>query len=83
MATRLLMYCHDKSIKQDAEKTANIKLMCTTLSPEKDETLAQEVKDFFRWSPNGNLEFQTVNPKAAEQFEIGKYYYVTLEQREI
>jgi hypothetical protein len=38
MATRLLMYCHDKSIKQDAEKTANIKLMCTTLSPEKDET---------------------------------------------
>ena len=35
-----------------------------------------ENKDFFKWTPAGQIVFSTINAKAAEQFEQGKEYYV-------
>lgn len=37
---------------------------------------SEENKDFYKWTPSGRIELGTLNPKAAEQFEIGKEYYV-------
>lgn len=37
---------------------------------------SDENKDFFRWTPSGQISFACVNPKACEQFEVGKEYYV-------
>lgn len=35
-----------------------------------------ENKEFFRWTPWGQLSMGTVNPAAAAQFEVGADYYV-------
>jgi hypothetical protein len=35
-----------------------------------------ENAEFFKYTPAGDIVMQTVNPAAAEQFEIGKEYYV-------
>ncbi len=37
---------------------------------------SEENKDFFRWTPGGKIELSVVNPATAEQFEVGKEYYV-------
>ena len=36
----------------------------------------EENKTFFKWTPSGKIEMSILNPEAAEQFEIGKNYYV-------
>ena len=41
-----------------------------------DERLAKEDASFQKATPTGNAEFVIDNPKAAEQLEIGAYYYV-------
>lgn len=35
-----------------------------------------ENKDFFKWTPFGEIKMGTVNPAAAAEFEVGKEYYV-------
>lgn len=35
-----------------------------------------ENKEFFKWTPSGNIEIGTVNPEAAKQFEVGKEFYI-------
>jgi hypothetical protein len=35
-----------------------------------------ENKEFFRWTPGGQIQLGTVNPEAAKQFEVGKEFYV-------
>lgn len=35
-----------------------------------------ENKEFYKWTPSGRIELGTINESAAEQFEIGKDYYV-------
>jgi hypothetical protein len=37
---------------------------------------SDENKAFFRATPSGSIVFQTVNPAAFHQFEVGKEYYV-------
>ncbi len=33
---------------------------------------------FFKWTPSGQLSMGTINEVAAEQFEVGKEYYLDL-----
>lgn len=37
---------------------------------------SKENEEFFNYTPYGRVEIGTINPVAAEQFEIGKEYYV-------
>lgn len=39
---------------------------------------SDENKEFFRWTPGGEISFSCVNAAASEQFEVGKEYYVDL-----
>lgn len=41
---------------------------------------SDENKEFFKWTPAGNLEFFSVNPAAAEKLELGKFYYVDISE---
>lgn len=37
---------------------------------------SDENKEFFRWTPSGQISIGCVNEAANKQFEIGKEYYV-------
>lgn len=37
---------------------------------------SEENQEFFRWTPSGKIELGTVNKAVADQFQIGKEYYV-------
>lgn len=39
-------------------------------------TGSEENKEFFKWTPSGEVRLQCLNPNASKQFEIGKEYYV-------
>lgn len=54
---------------QPCQKTAKI-----TLTPVTGTT--EENKSFWKYTPSGKIELQVVNPEAADQFEVGKEYYI-------
>jgi len=37
---------------------------------------SEENKEFFKWTPYGQLEMGTVNDEAANKFEVGKEYFI-------
>lgn len=37
---------------------------------------SEENKEFFRWTPSGQVALHCVNEKANNQFVVGKEYYV-------
>lgn len=37
---------------------------------------SKENEQFWTYTPSGSIELQTTNPDAANQFEVGKEYYV-------
>ena len=41
-----------------------------------------ENKEFFKWTPFGELNMGTVNENVSKQFEVGKEYYLTFEETE-
>jgi hypothetical protein len=41
-----------------------------------------ENKEFFKWTPGGQIELNCVNDAATEQFEVGKEYYVDFTKAE-
>lgn len=41
---------------------------------------SEENKAFFEASPSGSIDLGTVNEAAAEQFELGKEYYIDFTQ---
>jgi hypothetical protein len=43
---------------------------------------SDENKEFWKWTPGGSIQFYTINEKAAEQFELGKEYYVDFSKAE-
>ncbi len=49
--------------------TANINLMPVYSGSE-------ENKEFYKYTPAGNISLSVVNPKAAEQFIVGQEYYI-------
>ena len=44
------------------------------LEPVRDGS--EENKEFFKWTPAGQIEIGTVNSEAAKEFEVGKEFYV-------
>jgi hypothetical protein len=37
---------------------------------------SEENKKFWKYTPSGKIELSTINQDAADQFEVGKEYYV-------
>jgi hypothetical protein len=66
MTVRAKMKCEEKRVKTWGE---GITLVPVTSGSE-------ENKAFFKSSPAGKVELDIVNKAAADQFEVGKEYYV-------
>ncbi|AGK52025.1 hypothetical protein [Bacillus sp. 1NLA3E] len=43
---------------------------------------SDENKKFWQYTPTGRIELSTINTDAAEQFEVGKEYYVDFTKAE-
>ena len=41
-----------------------------------------ENNQFYKWTPGGKIELQTINAQAADQFVVGEAYYVYFERSE-
>jgi hypothetical protein len=41
-----------------------------------------ENESFYRYTPIGKIELGVMNPEAAAQFEVGKYYYIDFTKAE-
>jgi hypothetical protein len=59
------------TINDSEEGLANIKLSAVIDGSE-------ENKEFFRWTPSGQLILSCVNPNVNKQFEVGKEYYIDI-----
>lgn len=71
MSVRLKVVCVE--VAQFPDQLAKVRFVAVTSG-------SDENKSFFKYTPNANLEFNTINASAASEFEPGKSYYVTLEQ---
>ena len=69
MRVRAKFVCWDKSLREGLDDTYRIHLSAVTVGSE-------ENKSFWKYTPNGYLELDTVNPVAANMFEKGKEYYL-------
>lgn len=45
-------------------------------------TGSEENKDFFRWTPSGEVRLGTLSKAAADYFELGKEYYLDFTKAE-
>lgn len=45
-------------------------------------TGSKENEDFYQLTPGGSIEISTINPKAMEQFEEGREFYVDFTEAE-
>ena len=76
MSTRLKMVCSETRTRrhwQGTGKTGGAILNAVTSGSE-------ENKQFFEATPNGRMEFDTINEAALAMFEPGAEYYVTIER---
>lgn len=39
-----------------------------------------DMEKYWKYTPSGSLELRTVNSKAADQFKVGKYYYLDISE---
>lgn len=37
---------------------------------------SEENKTFYKWTPTGKFQFDTINPVAADNFKVGQEYYL-------
>lgn len=44
---------------------------------------SDENKEFYQYTPSGNIDLGTVNPSVVDAFEIGKEYYVDFTPAEV
>ena len=51
-------------------------LKTAKLTPVYSNDPTSENAQFYKWTPTGSIDLGTLNPKAADYFEIGKEYYV-------
>jgi hypothetical protein len=65
--------CHFKEVHNagTADETATIKM-----SPAYGES--PENKEFYKYTPAGDISFYTTNKAAADQIEEGKEYYIDI-----
>lgn len=61
--------------KYQGEDAYRIVLNATT--PHNSEN---DLEKFWKYTPSGSFEMRTVNGKAAEQFEVGKSYYIDIHE---
>jgi hypothetical protein len=71
--------CHYKE-EQKNSITGEVISATIKMSPVYSET--GENKEFWQYTPCGDLSFYTVNPKAAAQIEQGKEYYIDISPAE-
>lgn len=74
MATRAKFYLYSKTLYMGDSATHLLFQAVTSGSPENDA--------FFKWTPSGKLEM-SVKPEVAEQFELGKSYYLDFTPAEV
>jgi hypothetical protein len=43
-------------------------------------TGSRENEEFFHYTPYGKFEMGTINPDAADQFQVGKEYIITINE---
>lgn len=67
MITRCKFVCESKQEIMDG--AWNLKFRTVTQG-------SNENKEFWKWTPSGTIEFNTVNVNSAKSFEVGKEYYV-------
>lgn len=61
--------CNGKSADGTIAKQTNVKLSPVMSGSEENKT-------FWKWSPGGSIQLACVNQAAADQFELGREYYV-------
>lgn len=77
MKVQLRFRCWNKEVT-DAEGGGTVSL--GPVIPSAGELGAEEIANFYKWTPGGSLQFSTINTKAMEQFEVGADYYITVER---
>lgn len=71
MSVRAKFYVQDNVHNgSEGENAGNV----ITLNPVTG--ISEENKSFFKWTPGGQIQLSTINPQAAEQFVVGKEFYV-------
>lgn len=72
------MQVRAKFVVQSIEDTGNNPENGKTirLHPVTNSNQSAENAEFFKYTPSGEIFMLMVNPVAAEQFEVGKAYYV-------
>lgn len=75
MSVRAKFYCSEKGIFATApgvgDSNSHSKIVLNPVMGNNEEN-----KQFFKWTPSGNITLSVVNPAAAAQFEVGKEYYI-------
>lgn len=75
MSVRAKFKLNSITLTADAASTGHLKTAkLSAVYPGNDPN--HENAMFFKWTPYGQIELGTLNPTAAEYFEIGKEYYV-------
>lgn len=55
-----------------------VALTFQVVSPYNKDDITPEDKDFFKWTPYGELKFGTINYDAADGLELGTEYYIDI-----
>jgi len=80
MATRLRFRCQHKGTNigyGENKFVGTVKL--GPVMPDQNDPAYEEMKQFYTYTPGGQIEFATINERALAEFEVGKDYYITLE----
>lgn len=54
--------------------------LTTTIKMSPVTSGSDENKEFYHYTPSGNIDLGTINPKVVDAFDIGKEYYVDFEE---
>lgn len=69
MQVRAKFFVRSKEEYADPKNCGTVKLVPVTSGSE-------ENKQFYKWTPSGEINLMTVNEAAFAAFELGKQYYV-------
>jgi len=73
MSVRAKFYCAEKLLSATQGETANISTKIVLRPVYGDNP---ENKEFFKWTPCGEINISVVNEAVADRFVLGKTYYV-------
>lgn len=78
MKVQLLFACHE--IRRTSGDLHGARLGAQY--PVQGHPLEEEMKSFWKYTPAGTLDFQSINERAVSMFEPGKLYRITIEPAE-